>query len=101
MAGWSSGNKWALFGAMRAAAQIVSYEVPVGITLISMLLIYGTLDLHDIVWQQRTGLLFGIAPEVHGGMFSWGMFKYPPFTLLACLAFCIGVDLLPFFDRSL
>ena len=90
MAGWASGSKWALFGAMRAAAQIVSYEVPVGITLVSMLLIYGTLDLHEIVWQQNTGLPFAPDVDTKGGIFSWGVFTYAPFTILASLVYYIG-----------
>src|SRR5688572_15814713 len=83
MAGWSSGSKWALFGAMRSAAQIVSYEVPVGIVLLGMLLIYGTLDMQEISKAQTTGAPFGFAPEWHGGIFSWGIFRHPPFTIMA------------------
>jgi NADH-quinone oxidoreductase subunit H len=87
MAGWSSGSKWALFGAMRSAAQIVSYEVPVGITLLGMLLIYGTLDMQGISRAQETGGCFGYAPDWHGGIFSWGIFRHPPFTIFAFLIY--------------
>jgi len=87
MAGWSSGSKWALFGAMRSAAQIVSYEVPVGIVLLGMLLIYGTLDMQEISAKQETGFCFGFMPDWHGGIFSWGIFRHPPFTIMAFLIY--------------
>ncbi len=90
MAGWASGSKWALFGAMRSAAQIVSYEVPVGLTLVAMLLVYGTLDMHSISGQQQTGLLFGLFPEAHGGIWSWGINRHPPFTMIAFLIYFIA-----------
>jgi NADH-quinone oxidoreductase subunit H len=94
MAGWSSGSKWALFGAMRAAAQIVSYEVPIGITLLGMLLIYGTLDMHDISMAQGKGLPFGFRAEgpdtLYGGIWSWGINRYPPFTIIAFVIYYIG-----------
>jgi NADH-quinone oxidoreductase subunit H len=90
MAGWSSGSKWALFGAMRAAAQIVSYEVPIGLTLLGMLLIYGTLDMHTISTAQAKGLPFGFMPESYGGLWSWGINRYPPFTVIAFIIYYIG-----------
>ena len=90
MAGWSSGSKWALFGAMRSAAQIVSYEVPIGITLLGMLLIYGTLDMHAISRAQEKGLPFGLMPDAQGGLWSWGLNRYGPFTLIAFLIYYIG-----------
>src|SRR5262245_48698806 len=88
MAGWASGSKWALFGAMRSAAQIVSYEVPVGIALLGTLLIYGSLDTQEISRAQETGGFFGFAsPDWHGGIFSWGIFRHPPFTIFAFLIY--------------
>lgn len=53
LAGYSSGSKWSLFGAMRQAAQVVSYEVPLGICVIVPLMICGTMDLVAIGDQQR------------------------------------------------
>ncbi len=53
LAGYSSGSKWSLFGAMRQAAQVVSYEVPLGICVIIPLMICGTMDLVAIGDQQR------------------------------------------------
>jgi len=53
MAGWSSGNKYSLIGGMRSAAQMISYEVPLLISLMGVVMISGTLDLHMIVESQR------------------------------------------------
>lgn len=53
LAGYSSGSKWSLFGAMRQAAQVVSYEVPLGICVVVPLMICGTMDLVAIGEQQR------------------------------------------------
>ncbi|PQO30690.1 NADH-quinone oxidoreductase subunit NuoH [Blastopirellula marina] len=53
LAGYSSGSKWSLFGAMRQAAQVVSYEVPLGLCVIVPLMICGTMDLVAIGDQQR------------------------------------------------
>jgi NADH-quinone oxidoreductase subunit H len=75
MGGWASNNKYALFGGMRAAAQIVSYEIPALMTLLSVVVMVGSLSLQDIVWAQAGGL-----PE-------WFLFRYFPLMPVAFLIF--------------
>lgn len=52
LAGWCSNNKFSLLGALRAAAQMISYELALGISVVSAVVIFGTLDLYEIVEQQ-------------------------------------------------
>ena len=67
LAGYGSGSKWSLFGAMREAAQVVSYEVPLGLCVVVPVLICGTLDLVTIA-------------EMQAGWFTNWMVFHDPFT---------------------
>jgi len=53
--GWASNNKFSLIGALSAASQIISYELAMGISLIALLMVTGTLSLKEMVFQQQTG----------------------------------------------
>ncbi|WP_373650504.1 NADH-quinone oxidoreductase subunit H [Schlesneria sp. DSM 10557] len=74
LAGYSSGSKWALFGAMREAAQMVSYEVPLAICALIPLMIAGSLNFQVIGRLQS------------GGFWNWFLF-HDPFTFLAFFAY--------------
>jgi NADH-quinone oxidoreductase subunit H len=75
MAGWASNNKYALFGAMRSAAQIVSYEIPAVMSLLSVVILVGSLSLQDIVQAQA------------GGLEHWFIFRYFPVMPVVFLVF--------------
>ena len=62
MAGWASNNKYALFGAMRAVAQLVSYEIPLVISIMGVVLIAGSMVLNDIVAVQSSWPLILFQP---------------------------------------
>jgi NADH-quinone oxidoreductase subunit H len=56
LGGWASNNKYSLLASVRAASQIISYELAMGLSLIALLMLTGSLSLKDIVEQQRHGL---------------------------------------------
>lgn len=61
LSGWASNNKYAFLGALRAAAQMVSYEVALGLSIIAVLLLAGNVTLTEMVWQQQEmGLWFAL-----------------------------------------
>lgn len=69
LAGWSSDNKFSLLGGLRAGSQMISYELVMGLTVLGLILIYGTVDLRHMVHQQ-SGLVFGFLP-------AWGLVLQP------------------------
>tara|TARA_B100000686_G_C16748220_1_gene950821 strand:- start:676 stop:1746 length:1071 start_codon:yes stop_codon:yes gene_type:complete len=60
IAGWSSNNNWSLLGSMRTSAQMISYEVTMGLTIIGVLMVYGSMKLTDIGAQQEDFLRWGV-----------------------------------------
>ncbi len=69
LAGWSSENKFSLLGGLRAGSQMISYELVMGLTVMGLILIYGTVDLGDMV-RQQSGIIAGVFP-------AWGLFMQP------------------------
>ena len=70
LGGWASNNKFSLMGGLRSAAQMVSYEVPMGFAVVSVLLMAGTLSLVGIVEAQREAGLWFIVP----GILAFGIY---------------------------
>jgi len=83
LGGWASNSKYPLLGALRSSAQLISYELGVGLTLVAIILISGTLQLSKIV-EQQTGTWFGFLPQ-------WNIFVLPVGPL-AFLLFLIGAN---------
>jgi NADH-quinone oxidoreductase subunit H len=69
IAGWSSHNKYSILGSLRASSQMISYEIAMGMAIVSMLITYGTISLNEMVHQQGE-LLFGFIP-------AWGIVIQP------------------------
>ncbi len=104
LSGWGSNSKYALFGAMRSVAQIISYEIPLGLSILCVIMISQTLSLQEIIYQQgiyaqnidqeAVNYLFGIkALGVEttnvGGFLTWNIFRAPIF-FVAYLIFFIA-----------
>jgi len=99
IAGWSSNNKYSMIGTMRSAAQIISYEVPLGLSVLCVCMTCQTLDLQEISYQQSVyqaspQYLFSI-PSLQletgaaGGFLLWNIFRMPA-LLFAWVIFFIA-----------
>src|SRR5829696_6111124 len=62
LAGWSSNNKYSLMGGLRSSAQLISYELSLGLSLVGVVLMSGTLDIYSIV-EQQSGYWWGFIPR--------------------------------------
>jgi NADH-quinone oxidoreductase subunit H len=82
LAGWASKNKYSVLGALRGSSQIISYEISMGLALLSMLLVYGSFSLHEMVEYQSLNY--------------WGVFLNPIGALIFLIAIFAETNRLPF-----
>ncbi|MEX2169954.1 MAG: NADH-quinone oxidoreductase subunit NuoH [Pirellulales bacterium] len=75
LGGWASNNKYSALGSLRASAQVISYEIPLGLSILGVALLSGTLNLEQILAKQAAA-----------GFFGWNIWFQP----LACLIFFIS-----------
>jgi len=108
MAGWSSNNNWSLLGGMRAGAQMISYEVTMGLSVVGVFMVFQTLKLTDMALAQDTTFrvlgfldaLFGIPVPAWLDWVrlpAWGIF-YQPLAFLMFLAAMMAENKRPPFD---
>jgi len=99
MAGWGSGNKYSLLGALRASSQTISYELALGLSIVGVILLYGTFNLSDMVLQQEGALtfhFFGNTIEAPSWIPNWGIFYQPLAALIFYAATFAESNRLPF-----
>jgi NADH-quinone oxidoreductase subunit H len=108
MAGWSSNNNWSLLGGMRASAQMISYEVTMGLSVVGVFMVFQTLKLQDMaVAQDATFRVFGFLERLFGlhvptwlgwvRLPAWGIF-YQPLGFLMFLTAIMAENKRPPFD---
>ncbi len=88
LGGWASNSKYPLFGGLRSSAQMISYEISMGLSVIGVLMISGSLRLNDVVSQQNE-LLFGFLP-------NWNIFLQPLAFVIFLVASFAETNRLPF-----
>jgi NADH-quinone oxidoreductase subunit H len=88
LAGWSSNNKYSLMGALRSSSQMISYEVFMGMAILGILMIYGTVDMGRI-GQMQGDVWFGFVP-------TWGVFVQPHMFVIFLVALMAENKRVPF-----
>lgn len=78
MGGWASNNKWSLYGAMRSASQMISYEIPVALALLAVIMNAGTMSMRHLVIAQS------------GNILDWNVFNFFPLTAVAFFIYFIA-----------
>ena len=108
MAGWSSNNNWSLLGGLRASAQMISYEVTMGLSVVGIFMVFQTLKLQDMaVAQDATFRIFGFLQHLFGATVpqwldwirlpAWGVF-YQPLGFIMFLTTIMAENKRPPFD---
>ena len=88
LAGWASNNKYSFLGGLRSSAQIISYEIPLGLSVLGMLMLARSLELSDIIaWQDAHGL---------GPIPAWGVLVQPLGFLIFLVSSFAETNRLPF-----
>jgi NADH-quinone oxidoreductase subunit H len=82
IAGWASNSKYAFLGALRASAQMVSYEIAMGFALVVVLMVSGTMNMSEIVLKQGQGTMAGLG----AGIFSWNWLPLLPIFIVYFIA---------------
>ncbi len=103
LAGWASNNKYSLLGAIRSSAQLISYEIPMGLSVVGILMAFQSLELNKIV-EAQGGLLtfFGLFPlgfhlgNVWIGLPNWGIFLQPVAFIIFIVASYAETNRTPF-----
>jgi NADH-quinone oxidoreductase subunit H len=85
LGGWASNNKYSLLGGLRSSAQIISYEIPLGLSVLGVVLICGSLNLETIIWRQA-----------EGGILAWNIWVQPLAFLLFLVSAFAECNRLPF-----
>lgn len=85
LGGWSSNNKYSVLGALRSSAQVVSYEIPLGLSVLGIALMAGSLNLETVIDAQA-----------QGGLFGWNIWYQPLAALIFFLAALAESNRLPF-----
>jgi NADH-quinone oxidoreductase subunit H len=85
LGGWASNNKYSLLGGLRSSAQIISYEIPLGLSILGVVLISGSLNLEKIIWHQASR-----------GIMDWNIWYQPLAFLLFMISAFAECNRLPF-----
>jgi NADH-quinone oxidoreductase subunit H len=85
LGGWASNNKYSLLGGLRSSAQIISYEIPLGLSILGVVLLCGSLNLERIIWRQA-----------EHGILGWNIWYQPLAFLLFMISAFAECNRLPF-----
>jgi NADH-quinone oxidoreductase subunit H len=98
MAGWGSSSKYSLMGALRASAQMISYELALGLAIVAGVLVYGTFDLAEMIQSQAGALQFSFLGTTYqtSVLPNWGIFYQPIGFILFFAAVFAESNRLPF-----
>ncbi|QBC42853.1 NADH-quinone oxidoreductase subunit NuoH [Iodobacter fluviatilis] len=89
LAGWASNSKYAFLGAMRAAAQVISYELAMGFALVGVMMVSGSLNMTEIVNQQGQGM-------AGGSILSWNLIPLLPLFVIYFISGVAETNRAPF-----